>query len=262
VVAADALGLAHVLVTLVLNAVQAIPTDGRSDHRLQVGTRDEGEYVVLTVEDSGRGILEFDMDRLFHPPGVATTQRLGLAVARDVVHRCGGWIDVESHPGRGTLFEVYLPALRGTKPASPDPQDVEPSRVGSALVLLVDDEELVLVALGRALERFHDVVLADGGDTALALLRGGTRPDVIFCDVSMPGMSGTVFYDNLGDFPGIAERVVFVSGGGLSDREEAAVLASGRPIVRKPARLRTLLDAIEAELESRSEGPFERPLKD
>jgi two-component system cell cycle sensor histidine kinase/response regulator CckA len=228
----------QVIVNLALNARDAMPQGGRIAIRTGAVTLyrplvrgqeviPPGRYAMVEVSDTGIGIRPEHMDRLFEP--FFTTRResggtgLGLAMVYGIVRQTDGFVAVESTPGEGTTFRVYLPRDEGATapdpptepaalrpPAAPSlapsppaaaagvavgqPGTVEPecSLPTRGTVLLVEDEEVVrrLTARGLALSGWR-VVTAGSGEAALALL--GTEPEpplVMVSDVSMPGMDG------------------------------------------------------------------------
>lgn len=247
---ADPGRLGQVIVNLVLNAAQAVPAGSPEDNRVLVETRDAGEYVVVSVEDTGTGIDAEARARLFTP--FFTTKRdgegtgLGLSLSMEIVHRYGGWIEVQSEEGVGSRFDVFLPASQHARIQSVRSRAVAPARQ-SRRVLLVDDEEALLRAVSRALQRFHDVVEARGGVEAIAAVRSGQTFDVVVCDLTMPDIDGVGVLDTLErEFPELARRMLFMSGGALGDDTQARVEASGVRLLDKPVPLPVLLDAIEA----------------
>lgn len=246
---ADPGRLGQVIVNLVLNAAQAVPPGAPEDNRVAVLTRDEGEHVVITVEDSGTGIQPDARSRLFTP--FFTTKQngegtgLGLSLSVEIVHRYGGWIEVQSEVGKGSRFDVYLPASHTQRAQARPGQSLVAAR-RSVRVLLIDDEEALLRAVSRALQRFHDVVEAPGGREAIALLRAGEVFDVILCDLSMPDLDGIgVLGEIERQFPALAPRLLFMSGGGASDKVLARIEAAGLRMLDKPVPIPALLDAID-----------------
>jgi CheY-like chemotaxis protein len=184
------------------------------------------------------------------PVGVGTG--LGLSICHSYVQAMGGEIHVQSEPGRGTTFEVLLPAApEASRPASAErPQRVVPSRDRGRL-LLIDDEPMILSALERVLAAEHDIVALPSAKEALERLRSGERFELILCDVMMPEMTGMELHATLAqEAPALAERMVFLTGGAFTPAAREFLETSRRPWLDKPfepgplrARVHALLDA-------------------
>lgn len=171
-------GLVQVLMNLLVNAAHALR--GRPEPRVTLRATPRDGEVLLTLEDTGCGIPEEELDRIwdrfFTTKPASEGTGLGLAVCRDLIRWHGGAIRVESTVGRGTRFEIRLPAL----------QPVEPARV-----LVVDDDPLVLQATARALRGHFEVCTASSAEEALALLADDGRGiQIVLSDFFMPGQSG------------------------------------------------------------------------
>lgn len=233
-VRADRRQLEQVLMNLVVNARDALSGTGviRIDTEAltlsQATTRGHavlpaGEYSVLRVTDSGCGIPPDRLEKIFEP--FFTTKRvgegtgLGLSTVYGIIKQSGGYIFVESEPGRGTQFDVLLPVyeLRDLAP-SPAPEQASapspaPLRKVEGVVLLVEDEASVRAFAGRALRmRGFTVLEADSGEEALRVLEEATEQvDVFVTDVVMPGLDGPSWVRQaLEKHPDV--KVIFVSG--------------------------------------------------
>jgi PAS domain S-box-containing protein len=157
-----------------------------------------GRYVRLSVRDTGHGIEEHMLRRIFDPFFTTKSIRegtgLGLAVVHGIVRIHRGSIDVESVPGKGTTFHIYLPAITPEKQpelSGHDEDDVP--AVEGLRVCVVDDESLVAQGAKTMLEtRGHQVIVFSSAEDCLAALADGVPPwDIILTDQSMLGMSGT-----------------------------------------------------------------------
>ncbi len=210
-VAGNASELREVFVNLIVNAVDAMPLGG------QLGIIGEGrnERVRLRFIDSGTGMTEEVRKRIFEPfyttKGAQGTG-LGLAVSYGIIERHEGHINVESKPGAGTTFEIDLPA------AHPAPARVEEpfirQETPSLKVLVIDDEDFVRETLADMLTALaHDVVLASGGLEALAHL-DSEHFDLVFTDLSMPGMDGWEVAREIRRRTGAEIGIVLVTGYG------------------------------------------------
>ncbi len=227
---ADQSHLEQILLNLAVNANDAMPGGGQ----LLVATDDvtldapvvrmhavvpEGTYVRLTVQDSGVGMPREVLDRVFEPffttKEVGKGTGLGLSTVYGIVKQSQGHIEVESDPGQGTSFRVYLPwVTAGPEPAKPA-RVSPPSGTGRprpARILVVEDEPAVRGLIRRTLAAAsHDVLTAADGREALDAVGDGPPIDLLVSDVIMPGMRGTnvaaALRERLPDLP-----VLFLSG--------------------------------------------------
>ena len=236
--------LREVLVNLVLNAVQAMPAGGTLTLRtLRVGTR----AVAVEVGDTGVGMNESVRRRIFEPLFTtkgASGSGMGLTMSQGIVQEHNGRIDVESAPGRGTMFRLVFPF--STAAPAPETVPVTPAKApGSSeglRVLVVDDEPMVRTVTTKLLRlRGHDVRDVDGGPAALAVLAetGPGRPafDVVVTDLSMPDMSGRELAAAIRQrYAGLP--VLLLTGDTDAEVEGADVVA----VVKKPFQL----DALDA----------------
>jgi PAS domain S-box-containing protein len=154
-----------------------------------------GRYLKMTVRDTGHGIDRQTMERIFDPffttKGHAEGTGLGLSVIHGIVRNYGGVITVESEPGNGATFNVFLPRIDGPGERALDEVPV-PAMRGRERILLVDDETDLAKAGGKMLERLgYEVVVSTNGREALDLFRTGPgRFDLVITDQAMPGMTG------------------------------------------------------------------------
>ena len=205
---ADSTQIHQVVANLAINAVQAMPAGGTLrvdvgvDHvegsRVEnLGVPQAGEYVTLTISDTGTGIRPELIDRIFDPffttKEVGTGTGLGLSIVHGIVTELGGAIDVHSRPDHGTAFTVHLP--RHGNAAQPTPQNdvVAPRGLGQR-ILVVDDEEPLVNLATRALEAFgYRPVGFTSSTAALAAFRADPkRFDALITDERMPEMPGSL----------------------------------------------------------------------
>jgi PAS domain S-box-containing protein len=179
--------LREVFVNLIVNAVDAMPFGGE----LRIAAKQEGDRLSLRFTDTGTGMPEEVRERIFEPfytTKGANGTGLGLAVSYSIIERHAGQISVESEPGKGTTFEIDLPAAvpEGVA-AEPEP---EAARTPTLSVLVIDDEQFVRETLSDMLAALdHEVAMAASGHEALEMLAAESF-DLVFTDLSMPGMDG------------------------------------------------------------------------
>jgi PAS domain S-box-containing protein len=195
--------IGQVVQNLVLNAVQAMPGGGvirlrLGNDRIEAGAMPpltDGDYIKLSIADTGRGIAPEHLARIFEP--FFTTKEhgtgLGLATVYSVVQKHHGHVTVESETGRGTTFHLWLPAARA-EPA-PTAASAAPFSPLQGRVLFMDDEEPIRVMTRTLLERLglEATVTAEGGEAVreYALARVSGRPfDVVIMDLTVPGAMG------------------------------------------------------------------------
>jgi PAS domain S-box-containing protein len=266
---ADPGQLEQVLMNLAVNGRDAMPTGGvlrlRTANIEVVGATHErpglvpGQYVALMVEDTGTGIDPAVLPRLFEPffttkePGKGTG--LGLATVYGIVKQSGGFIYVDSTPGQGSRFLVYLPRHQGSGNAEPT-LAAPVSQRGTATILLVEDDAAVRPAVRRMLERQGYTVLdaADGAD-ALQLAASadarGERIDLVLTDVVMPVQGGRVLGERLAmHWPGI--RVLYMSGYTDDEILRRGLVVPGAAFLEKPFTPMRLGEAVRHALDQPS----------
>ena len=214
-VKADPGQIEQVLVNLVVNARDAMPDGGKLTIETKNVDIDEeyaaaheglspGRYVMLAVHDTGHGIDAETKSRLFEPFFTTKEQGkgtgLGLATVYGIVKQSGGYVVVESEPGNGAAFKVFLHRLEaGTDEVEHVVHIAEERPRGSETVLLVEDEEVVRNLVREILEgNGYTVLEARNGAEALELGRGFTSPiHLLVTDVVMPKMSGRELAERL-----------------------------------------------------------------
>jgi two-component system cell cycle sensor histidine kinase/response regulator CckA len=149
---------------------------------------------MLEVADTGQGIPADDLPRIFNPFFTTRVDQggtgLGLATVHGILRQSGGYLTVESRPGEGTCFRLYLPRVEEAAPETarlPDPAPI----AAAGPILLVEDEEPLRRLAERTLRRKgYEVAVAEDAESALALLDAGLVPGLLVSDVAMPGMDG------------------------------------------------------------------------
>jgi CheY-like chemotaxis protein len=212
----------------------------------------ERDTVALEVSDDGPGVPEDARTKIFDPffttKEVGKGTGLGLTVAYAIVQEHGGRIRVEA-PASGAAFVVELP-VSGERPA-PGPRPGAPSMeaVRGAAVLLVEDEQALAAAVREALtDAGLDVDHAGDGEEALARVRQKTY-DVVICDLKMPRVDGMTLYRAIAAAtPGLARRVIFVTGDVAGTDAERFLDDTGCRWLAKPFRLGDLLRAVRETL--------------
>jgi two-component system, cell cycle sensor histidine kinase and response regulator CckA len=252
-VEADPGQMEQVLLNLLVNAWQAMSRQGDMTLTSRAVTLSEafcesyqrrpGRYVHLSLTDTGTGMDAATLARIFEPffttKDVGQGTGLGLATVYAIIKHHQGIIRVDSQPGQGTTFHVFLPVSRKAAVAGHTRDDA--IRRGSGTVLLVDDEDGIRMVAGRLLEQLgYQVLPAAGGLEALEIYRRERdRIDLVILDMLMPGMGGVATFQELkGIDPGV--RVLLSSGYSQDGEAQETMAAGARGFIQKPYRLAAL----------------------
>jgi signal transduction histidine kinase/CheY-like chemotaxis protein len=259
--------LGRTILNLVTNAAEAMPNGGtvtittgnRYLDRPVPGYDDvrEGDYVVLSVSDTGEGIPAADRKRIFEPfytkkvMGRSGTG-LGLAVVWGVVKDHNGYIDVQSREGQGTTFTIYFPVTREDLSKGQVPKSLSEYMGKNEFILVVDDVEGQRELATRMLEKLnYTVATASSGEEALSYV-GMNRVDLIVLDMIMdPGMDGLDTYRRILE-TNPKQKAIVVSGFSETDRVTGVRELGAGAYVRKPYVLEDLGMAVRKELDRSS----------
>lgn len=268
----------QVIINLAVNARDAMPGGGSLTIRsspthleapIQRGhdLMPAGHYALVEVIDTGEGISRENLDRIFEPffttKDVGSGTGLGLSTVYGIIHQTGGFIFVDSAPGEGTTFSLYLPAfddealLDGTdisdtaaKAALPLPVS-DADLTGQGTILLVEDEDAVRMFASRALRnKGYNVLEAENGESALDTINGqDQRIDLIVSDVIMPGMDGHTFV-NLVRHELTDVKVILMSGYAEETFRDEIGRDTSIHFLGKPFTLKDLATKVKDVLES------------
>jgi two-component system cell cycle sensor histidine kinase/response regulator CckA len=258
VVEVDRRQIEQVLLNLYVNAWQAMPEGGELYLETSTARLDEsycrlygakpGHYGKISVTDTGTGMDAATQQRIFDP--FFTTKEksrgtgLGLASAYGIIKNHGGIITVYSEVGQGTTFNVYLPI--SDQAAQPKTVVQEDLVQGSASVLLVDDEQLIIDVGTAILEKLgYHVMVATGGEEALdAVRRRKEAIDLVILDMIMPGMDGGKTFDRLRAIsPGMP--VILSSGYALNGKAADIMQRGCNGFLQKPFNISELSRKVE-----------------
>jgi len=256
--------LSKTLMNLVSNAVEAMPRKGG---RIIVSTDqcymdrpvagydhiNEGDYVTLSIADTGTGISHNDIDKIFEPfytrkkMGRSGTG-LGMAVVWGTVKDHKGFIDVQSREGEGTTFKLYFPVTREASVVETSKVPVIDYAGGGEQILVIDDvEQQREVAAGMLKQLGYEVSSVSSGEEAIEFLKDH-KVDLLLLDMIMdPGMDGLETYRKVIEmYPG--QRAVIASGFSETDRVRNAQLLGAGTYIKKPFLMEKLCMAIKEEL--------------
>jgi signal transduction histidine kinase len=265
-VRADPSQLEQVLLNLGVNARDAMPGGGT----LRIATEERdlaseeiiergidvtpGRYVVLVVSDTGLGMDEETRSRIFEPffttkgPGKGTG--LGLATVYGIVKQSGGGITVESTPGQGCTFSIFLPATTEELDVAELPP-AEQKTHGSETILVVEDEEVVRQLICTVLgEAGYEILQAESPEAALELAHGRKKPiHLLVTDIVMPGMNGPALARALSEHqPSL--KILYVSGYSDNDISAHGVVDPGLVVLQKPFTQQSLSRKVRELLDS------------
>jgi signal transduction histidine kinase/CheY-like chemotaxis protein len=255
--------LRKALMNLVSNAAEAQPDGGR----IIISTKNtyvdlpisgydqvnEGDYVVMGVEDKGTGIAPEDLNRIFEPfytkkvMGRSGTG-LGMAVVWGTVQDHDGYINIQSRINEGTLFEIYLPVTREKAKKSPQQVNVETYTGNQEKVLVIDDvKEQRTIASALLSQLNYRVYTAESGEAAVSFLKEN-QVDILVLDMIMdPGIDGLETYAKIIDLhPG--QKAIIASGYAENKRVKETQKLGAGAYIRKPYTLENIGIALREEL--------------
>jgi two-component system cell cycle sensor histidine kinase/response regulator CckA len=265
-VRADANQIEQIIMNLVVNARDAMPSGGR----LLIETSNEefdhscgsshsvmtpGRYVLLAVTDTGTGMDPETQARIFEP--FFTTKEkgkgtgLGLATVYGVVKQSGGFIWVYSEVGKGTSFKIYLPRVEGVEDQPAPPRQLLQIPQGTETVLLAEDENDVRDIARQFLESggYKVVEARDGAEALRVAAEQAGKIDLLVTDMIMPGMTGQELAGRLlQQNDGI--RVIFMSGYSEHTASQIADITSAMRLLTKPFSRGSLLRAVREILDA------------
>jgi len=274
-VRADRVQIDNILVNLATNARDAMKAQGGgvltitteavdAAHVRRAGAPEpaEGPWAAIHVADTGTGMDEATRAKIFEPFFTTKAHQggtgLGLSTVYGIIKQSGGFLFVDSKPGKGTVFHIYLP---GHEPSvqeaetlvveaaaaetKPEPRD----QAGHGRILFVEDEQMLRSVAASTLRRKgYDVVEACDGEEALEILEADPESfDLLLSDVVMPGMSGPKLLTNARHLLGSA-RIVFISGYAEEDFSDTLSADLAISFLPKPFEITDLAERVKQEL--------------
>jgi two-component system cell cycle sensor histidine kinase/response regulator CckA len=257
--------LAKTVMNLVSNAAEAMPEGGNIvistenlyvDMPIEHKELDAGEYVVLTVSDSGVGIVSEDMERIFEPFYTKkvmgrTGTGLGMAVVWGTVKDHNGHIDVKSHIGKGTTFTLYFPATREKSEEDQPAFSIEDYRGHGESILVVDDVEEQREIASSMIKRLgYSVVSVSSGEEAIEYLENHSADCIILDMIMDPGIDGLETYKRILVFrPG--QKAIIASGFSETGRVKEALKLGAGTYIKKPYLLEKIGIELKRELDKK-----------
>ena len=265
---ADENQIEQVITNLVVNARDAMPEGGQltiCTQNITIGEEkskitpniNPGEYVLLSVEDTGKGIEKDIKDKIFDP--FFTTKNrsqgtgMGLSVVHGIIKKHNGVINVYSEPGQGTIFRIYFPAVKENKT-----DDIQSSAIESfdkyaeanETILLVEDERELLIYLERLFENYgYNYYSAESGEKAINIFQQEKdNIDILISDVIMTGMDGVELADKLKKKKeGL--KVILTSGYPSKKVARTDIKEQGYAFIQKPYDISKLIKLVKKKLQ-------------
>lgn len=280
-VKADIVQLEQVIINLVVNARDAMPDGGqihlrtRNVQSAEVASFDyrgmpEADYVLIEVEDTGTGMPDDVIEKIFEPFFSTKEQGkgtgLGLSMVYGIIKQTGGFIYADSEVGKGTTFRIFLPRhiVQEHHEAPKTAQQAVRDLTGHERILLVEDEESVRAFSARALSATgYEVFEADSGEEALEVLKElEGRLDLLVSDVVMPEMDGPALLTEVRKlYPDLDIKVIFVSGYAeesvrkeIEDDRSVEFLAKPYTLAQINSKVKEVLSGQRSESEEGDEG--------
>lgn len=264
-VMADSGQLGQVIMNLSINAKDSMPDGGeirirtwQTDLDLETarnnGLEEAGDYVVISLSDSGKGMDERTLDRIFEP--FFTTKKvgegtgLGLFIVYGIIKQHKGVIQAESTPGKGTTFMIYLP-MQKSEVRSVSNEEVIIQNMHTGTILVAEDEEFVRNYLESTLSRAgYNLILAGDGESALKKFKKHEDAiSLIISDMVMPKMNGRVLFEEIHKInPEV--KMIFISGFSADETNDPQLPSDKVRFITKPFTKKTLFDAMNSMLES------------
>ncbi|MEH1848554.1 MAG: response regulator [Nostoc sp.] len=258
-VSGDSTQLHQVLMNLCVNARDAMPNGGsltisaenllidENSARMNLEAK-EGPYTMITVFDTGVGIPREILDRIFEPffttKDVGQGTGLGLSTVLGIIKSHRGFVNVDSEPGSGTSFKVYLPAVEGMETLSLE--DLPPQTGHGELILVVDDETAIQEITRTSLEahNYKTIIASDGIEAIALYAQNRDKISVVLMDIMLPSLDGLTAIRTLRK---INPQVRIIASSGLmSDKRLNAVAAIGvNTFLSKPYTVNELLLSLQ-----------------
>jgi CheY-like chemotaxis protein len=262
------INLQQILINLSTNAMQAMEDEKGiltvGLHRVRLAAAEiekengaaAGDYMELTVSDTGHGMDKKALARIFEPyfttREVGKGSGMGLAMVHGIVHGGGGFIKVASTPGQGSSFRIYFPVLAGEVGAAEEsaPEEAAPIPTGHERILVVDDEESLVEMYQAILEQLgYAVTVHSSSEQALATFQAAPESfDLVITDQAMPKLSGAELAKKLLAIRPTIPILLCTGYSSIISEENAAELGIAR-FIAKPIGIRELAETIRETLD-------------
>ncbi len=265
VVLADPGQIEQVLMNLATNARDAMPEGGAlristgleeidDEYVVAHGYGKPGNYALIMVSDTGGGIDEETQKKMFEPfyttKGVGEGTGLGLSISYGIVKQHGGYINVYSEVGQGTVFKIYLPLMEEAAVKDKEAEASHPAMGGSETILVAEDDESLRNLIRIVLESsgYRVVTAEDGEDAIRKFMDNREKIALVVLDMIMPKKSGKEVSEVIRKVsPGI--KILFTSGYAVDTMKTEELAASGFDFIQKPVMPQRLLSQVREVLD-------------
>lgn len=262
IVMADTGQIDQVIMNLVTNARDSLSGSGiieisaskftiDSEFKETHGYGDPGEYALISLVDNGAGMDEEVVKKIFEPffttKEVGKGTGLGLSIVYGIIKQHGGYVEVKSKPGRGTMFNIYLPLIADKIEETYNPKIIVPQAQGSESILIVEDNDDLRILLKDILEQYgyRTREAADGMEAITEFY--ANIPDMVILDVIMPRKNGREVYDEIcKTHPDM--KFLFISGYTADVISRKGIIEGGYDFISKPFQPTDLLRKVRAML--------------
>jgi CheY-like chemotaxis protein/two-component sensor histidine kinase len=263
---ADVTQINQVLLNLVVNARDAMSEGGKltlETYAAQISREyssfypdlEPGDYVVLSVTDTGCGIPRNNMNKIYEPFFTTKTSGsgLGLSVVYGIVKQHKGFINVYSEPDKGTTFKVYIPSIGEAGVENGDAVEIS-IKGGDETILIVEDDEDMRKIVSEILQSLgYNIIIASNGEEGLEIFtERHDEIDFVILDVVMPKLGGREVYEGIKKIkPDVA--CLFVTGYSLNGSHTDFILEEGIEVLQKPYSFEDIAVKIRGALDKRKE---------
>jgi len=257
---ADPNQIEQVIINIVTNARDAMSNGGPLDISTEMFLVDDafvrrhgeyktGNYAVIRISDKGTGMDEYTKSKIFEPffttKEIGKGTGLGLAVVYGIIKQHNGMVFVESEYGKGTVFTIYLPLMKGKVEVEDSSSAEVDYKGGSETILLAEDNDMIREMMGDILKRHgYKVLIAQDGEAAVDLfIKNSKVIDLVILDMMMPRKKGlAVYLDIIKEAPNI--KTLFITGYSESEVERHEIKKRNLPLLSKPYTIADLLKNI------------------
>lgn len=247
--------LTQVFINILINAAQSFDSHAVLDPVIEVRVRharpkDDRDHILVTIRDNGIGMDTPTLRRIFDPfftTKELTGTGLGLSVSHRIIHDLGGSISAESTLHQGSTISVYIPCCTPQQLQQSEPQlTISSPKATNACILIIEDEVMIQNLIRRILDHHQLHICSTLRDAITLLEEERLEPDVILCDLMLPGEGGEVLHEHLSSNQRhLLDRVLYMTGGAFTPGAEEFLRIVQPNLLTKPFKSKELLEKID-----------------